>query len=127
MSVAETSGKIKAKPGLKDGALGRLIDRFSNLHRAVRVAAWLLRLKRKLHQRVVAKNVDLDNDYIDACEYDSALLALISLAQRQEFPWLVEALESKPYYDIASGKCGVTLREELKPLVKYCPFVEKCA
>ena len=109
--------------GLKEGPLGRIITRFSDLTRAVRTAAWLLKLKGRLHDRVTGK-INRNTDFIDAQEYDAALLALISLAQRQEYPGLIEALESHPYDDIASGKLGVALKEELQPLVKFCPFVK---
>ena len=62
----------------------------------VRVTARLLRLRKGLHQRVTSSGADVDSDSdsdcISASEYDLALLALIRLAQRQEFPGLVEAL-----------------------------------
>ena len=82
---------------LKEGALGRLITQFSELSRAVRVAAWLLRLKSKLRRRVEGESRGPIFDVIDAREYDVALLSLIALVQRQEFPGLVGALASHPY------------------------------
>ena len=84
-------------------------------------AAWLLRLKRQLYARITDKPIgnDLLADYIDANAYDAALLALISLAQHQEFGGLVKALERHPYHKIESGECG-----DMKPIVKHCSFVE---
>ena len=110
---------------LTEGVFGRIINKFSVLHRAVRTAAWLLRLKRQLYARITDKSIgnDLLADYIDANEYDAALLALISLAQRHEFGGLVKALERHPYYKIESGECGENLKRLMKPIVKYCPFV----
>lgn len=108
---------------LKDGALGKVIDRCSTLRHAVRNAAWLLRLKYNLRERVAGNLPKLDN-FISVEEYDSALLALISLAQRQDFPGLIEALDSKPYFKIAAGDLGHELKDQIKPLVKYCPFVK---
>ena len=76
----------------------------------MRVTAWLLRLKQNLLKRRAcydsnpgAARVD---DCITACEYDTALLALISLSQRQELSGLIEALKLYSYYEIAAGKCG---------------------
>ena len=93
------------------------------IEHCVRTAAWLLKLKGGLHDCVTGKT-NRNSDFIDAQEYDAALLALISLAQRQEYLGLIEALESHPYDDIASCKLGVALKEELQPLVKFCPFVK---
>ena len=89
-------------------------------------AAWLLRLKRELYARITDKPIgnDLLADYIDANEYDAALLALISLAQRHEFGSLVKAFKRHPYHKIESGECGENLKLLMKPIVKYCPFVE---
>ena len=36
----------------------------------------------------------------------------------------MQALKLNPYHEIASGKRGQYLRKLLKPLVRYCPFVE---
>ena len=108
---------------LKDGSLGKVINRCSILRHAVRSAAWLLRLKYNLRERVAGNPPKLDN-FISVEEYDSALLALISLAQRQDFPGLIEALDSKPYFKIASGDLGQELKDQIKPLIKYCPFVK---
>jgi len=58
-----------------------------------------------------------DYDCLSANDFNSALLALISLTQRKEFP--------HPFHEIASGRCGSELKKLLKPLVKYCPFVKK--
>ena len=55
---------------LKEGAIGRLITRFSELSRAVRVAAWLLRLKSELRRRVEGGSRRPISDVIDAREYD---------------------------------------------------------
>ena len=92
------------------------------------MTAWLLRLKQNLLKRPVCNDSNPGStrvgDCITACEYDAALLALISLSQRKEFPGLIEALKLYPYYEIAAGKCGKELKKLLKPLVKYCPFVE---
>ena len=90
---------------MKEGALGRIINRFSDLPRAVRAAGWLLRLKNRLRDRV-AGNISHQEDFITAQEYDSALLALIFLAQRQEYPGLVEALQLCPCSEVASGRLG---------------------
>ena len=111
---------------LTEGVLGRIINKYSVLHQAVRTAAWLLRLKRQLYARITNKSIgnDLLTDYIDANEYDAALLALISLAQRQEFGGLVKALERHLYHKIDSGECGKDLKRLMKPILKYCPFVE---
>ena len=111
---------------LTEGVLGRIINKYSVLHRAVRTAAWLLRLKRELYARITDKPIgnDLLADYIDANEYDAALLALISLAQRREFGSLVKAFKRHPYHKIESGECGENLKLLMKPIVKYCPFVE---
>ena len=89
-------------------------------------AAWLLRLKRELYARITDKPIgnDLLADYIDANEYDAALLALICLAQRHEFGSLVKAFKRHPYHKIESGECGENLKLLMKPIVKYCPFVE---
>ena len=89
---------------LKEGALGRLITRFSELSRAVRVAAWLLRLKSKLRRQVKGENRRPISDVVDAREYDVDLLSLIALVQQQEFSGLVEALASHPYYELAAGE-----------------------
>ena len=128
ITCPESGGGDMNLPGTswaKEGALGRLINRFSDLSRSVRVTAWLLKLKQNLLKRRTCNdsNPRVD-DCITACEYDAALLALISLSQRQEFPGLIEALKLYPYYEIAAGKCGKELKKLLKPLVKYCPFVE---
>ena len=66
---------------LTDGVLGRIINKYSDLHLAVCIAAWLLRLKRPLYSRITDEPIgnDLLADYIDANEYDAALLALIFL------------------------------------------------
>ena len=109
--------------GLKESALGRIINRFSDLPRAVRAAGWLLRLKNRLRDRV-AGNISQQEDFITAQEYDSALLALISLAQRQEYPGLVEVLQLYPYSEVAAERLGKALKEELRSLVNFCPFVE---
>ena len=77
--------------GLKEGPHGRIITRFNDLTRAVRTAAWLLKLKGRLHDRVTGKT-NWNTVFIDAQEYDAALLTLISLPQRQEYPGLIEAL-----------------------------------
>ena len=92
----------------------------------MRTAAWLLRLKRQLYARITDKPIgnDLLADYIDANEYDAALLALICLVQRQEFGGLVKALEHHPYHKIESGECGENLKRLMKSIMKYCPFVE---
>ena len=83
--------------GLKEGPLSRIITRFSDLPRAFETeSAWLLKLKGRIHDRVTGKT-DQNTDFIDAQEYDAALLALISLAHRQEYPGLIETLESHPY------------------------------
>ena len=67
---------------VKQGALKRLMESFSDLRRVVRVAAWFLRLRKNLRDQVVGReNNTSDSDYIGACEFDSALLALVSLAQ----------------------------------------------
>ena len=108
---------------MKEGALGRIVNRFSDLPRAVRAAGWLLRLKNCFRDRV-AGNTFQQEDFITAQEYDSALLALISLAQRQEYPGLVEALQLYPYSEVAFGRLGKALKEELRSLIKFCPFVE---
>ena len=97
---------------LKEGALGRIINRFSDLSRAVRAAGWLLRLKNRLRDRVAGKISQLE-EFITTQVYNSALLALISLAQRQEYPGLVEALQLYPYSEVASGRLGKALKEEL--------------
>ena len=109
--------------GLKEGALGRIINRFSDLPRAVRTAGWLLRLKNRLRYRV-AGNISQQEDFITAQKYDFALFVLISLAQRREYPGLVEVLQLYPYSEVASGRLGKALKEELRSLVKFCPFVE---
>ena len=57
-------------------------------------------------------------DYTHAKVHDAALLALIFLAQRQEFSGLVEALEPHPYHEIEFRKCGKDLKPLLKPIVK---------
>ena len=49
---------------------------------------------------------------------------LFSLSQRHEFGGLLKALESHPYHKIESGECGENLKLLMKPIVKYCPFVE---
>ena len=92
----------------------------------MRTAAWLLRLKRQLYARITDKPIgnDLLADYIDANEYDAALLALISLAQRHEFGGLVKTLERHPYHKFESGECGENLKRLMKSIVKYYPFVE---
>ena len=109
--------------GQKESPLDRIITRFSDLTRAEQTAAWLLKLKGRLHDRVTGKT-NRNTDFVDAQEYDAALLTLSSLAQRQEYQGLTEALESHPYDDIASGKLGVALKKKLQPLVKFCPFVK---
>ena len=109
---------------LKEGAIGRLITRFSELSRAVRVAAWLLRLKSELRRRVEGGSRRPISDVIDAREYDVALLSLIALVQRQEFPGLVEVLASHTYYELAAGERGTEQQGQLKPMLKCCPFVE---
>ena len=78
----------------------------------MRTAAWLLRLKRELYARITDKLIgnDLLADCIDANEYNAALLALMSLAQRHEFGGLVKALERHPYHKIESGECGENLK-----------------
>ena len=116
-------GEPSTALGLKEGSLERLISYFSDLPRAVRAAAWTLRLKKRLRERL-SGNRTQDDDFINAGEYDSALLALISLAQRQEYPGLVEALALHPCSEIASGCHGREIKDELQPLIKYCPFVE---
>ena len=110
---------------LKDGALGRLINRFSSLRRLIRVTAFLLRLKRNLRERIASTSIGqtIQKSHIDAQEYDEAFLALIALAQRQEFPGIVEALSTHPYHQLFSGKHGSSLQILIKPLIKYCPFV----
>ena len=68
----------------------------------MRTTAWLLRLKHQLYARISNKSIgnDLLTDYIDANEYDAALLALTSLTQRKEFGGLVKALERHPYHKL---------------------------
>ena len=89
----------------------------------VQLAGWLLRLKNRLRNGVTG-NISQQEDFITAQEYDSALLVLISLAQRQEYPGLVEVLQLYPYSEVASGHLDKVLKEELRSLVKFCPFVE---
>ena len=109
--------------GLKESALGGIINRFSDLPRAVRAAGWLLRLKNRLHDRM-AGSISQQEDFITAQEYGFTLLALLSLAQRQEYPGLVEMLQLYPYSEVASGRLGKAPKEELRSLDKFCPFVE---
>ena len=109
---------------LKEGALDRLRTRFGELNRAVRVTAWLLRLKSKLRRRIEGGNHRPIPDFIDAREYSVDLLALIALAQQQEFPGLVEALELHPCYELAAEERGTDIQGQLKPMLKFCPFVE---
>ena len=93
------------KVNLTEGVLGRIVDKYSVLHRAVRTAAQLLRMKRQLYARITDKPIgnDLLTDYIDANEYDGALLTLISLAQRKEFGGLVKAPEHRRSQGGAKG------------------------
>ena len=109
---------------LKEGALDHLITRFSKLSRAVRVTAWLLRLKSKLRRRIEGGSRRPIPDVIDARKCGVALLLLIALVQTQEFPGLVEALASHPYYEVAAGERETELQGQLKPMLKCCPFVE---
>ena len=109
---------------LKEGALGRLITRFSELSHAVCMAAWLLWLKNKLGRQIEGESRRPISDVVNAREYYVALLSLIALAQQQEFLGLVEVLASYPYYELAAGERGTQLQGQLKPMLKCCPFVE---
>ena len=107
---------------LKEGALGHLITRLVNLAALFvwQCSCFGLRVNFKIEEgsrRPIP-------DAIDAREYDVAFISLIALAQRQEFPGLVEALASYPYYKMAARERGTKLQEQLKPMLKCCPFVE---
>ena len=52
------------------------------------------------------------------------LLALVALAQRQEFPGLFEVLELNLYYELAAGERGTKIQRQLKSMLKSVPFVE---
>ena len=88
------------------------------------MAAWLLWLKSKLRCRIEGGSCPSIPNVIDAREYNVALLSLITLVQRQEFPGLVEALASHPYYELTARERRTELQGQLKPMLKCCPFVE---
>ena len=86
------------------------------LPRAVRTAGWLLRLKNRLRYRVAGNIYLSKKTLLPAQKYDFALFVLVSLAQRREYPGLVEVLQLYPYSEVASGRLGKALKEELRSL-----------
>ena len=106
----------------KDILSEKLIAHYSTLPRLVRAAAWWLRLKRKLRNRIL-KNCTpsvVVSGPISANEYAEALRALICVAQRTALPGVADALECG---DIKV--CDTYIKGVCRPLLAYCPYVEE--
>ena len=106
----------------KDILSEKLIAHYSTLPRLVRAAAWWLRLKRILRNRVL-KNCTpsvVVSDPISANEYAEALRALICVAQRTALPGVTDALERRNI-----KVCDTYIKGVCRPLLAYCPYVEE--
>ena len=110
--------------GLQD-PLYRLASRYSTLQHSVKSTAWLLRMKELLRKRAACVSYAANIKPISAEEYDTALLALLRLAQQQSFPNLVEALENSSWHEVLAGKQGKSVKTIIiQPLKKFCPLVK---
>ena len=113
-----------------DNPLKRLTTRYSSLHRTVKAAAWLLRVKSWLREksRARARNclslvLPVSREDIDGKEYEIAFMEILRLAQEEAYPGLVEALKTYPAHEVFSRKRVMLPHCSPPPIAHYCPFV----
>ena len=100
---------------------------YSSLSRLLRAVSWWRRVIALLCNRVYLRlrktELSVPIGPISVSEYDSILLVVNCIVQKQAFPGVLETLEVEYCHDIDAGKYGDKLRKVVTPLHKFCPFL----
>ena len=107
--------------------IANLLLYYSSLPRLLRAVSWWRRvialLCNRVYRRLGKTELSVPTGPILVSEYDSLLLVVIRIVQKESFPGVLETLEVGNCHDIDAGKYGDKLRKVVTPLRKFCPFL----